>query len=235
MAILNTLFTLKTSFFKFKEVSVNDVLTCLNAVDPHKAVGSDQVPGLLLKSCSTVLAGPLAKIVNGFLSAGYFPRAFKLSHISPLFKSGDVSAAKNFRPVSQLPIVSRILEYFMKQQLTTYLSKNGLFSESKFAYRRQRSTEDAVVLAINRWLSAKTERKHTGVVMADMSKAFYQVKHSRLIADLFSLSISGLALQWFCSYLSERFQQIKMGDNLSSSTACSREVPKAVSLDPYCS
>ena len=64
---------LKTSFIKFKEVSVDDVLTCLNAVDPHKAVGSDQVPGVLLKSCSTVLAGPLAKIVNGSLSAGYVP------------------------------------------------------------------------------------------------------------------------------------------------------------------
>ena len=52
---------LKTSFFKFKKVSIDDVLTCLNAVDPHEAVGSDQVPGVLLKSCSTVLASPLAK------------------------------------------------------------------------------------------------------------------------------------------------------------------------------
>ena len=185
-------------------------------------------------SCSTVLAGPLAKIVNGSVSAGYVPRAFKLSHISPRFKSGDASAAKNFRPVSLLPIVSRILEYFVEQQLTTYLSENGLFSESQLAYRRQRSTEDAVVLAISRWLTVKSERKYTGVVMVDVSNAFDRVKHPRLIADLFSVGISGLALQWFCNYLSERFQQIKIGDNLSSSTACSREVPKAVSLDPYC-
>ena len=92
-------------------------------------------------------------------------------------KSDDVSEAKNFRPVSPFPIVSRILENFVKQQLTTYLSENGLFSESQFVYRRQRSTEDAVVLAINRWLTAKTERKYTGVVMVDMSKAFDRVKH----------------------------------------------------------
>ena len=72
-------------YFKFKEVSVGDVLTCLNAVDPHKAVGSHQVPGVLLKSCSTVLAGPLAQIVNASLAAGYVPRAFRLSYISPLF------------------------------------------------------------------------------------------------------------------------------------------------------
>ena len=112
----------------------------------------------------------------------------------------------------------------MKQQLTTYLSENGLFSESQFANRRQRSTEDAVALAINRSLTAKTERKYTGVVMVDMWKAFDRVKHSRLIADLFNLGISSLALQWFCSYLSECFQQIKIGDNLSSSTACPRGV-----------
>ena len=105
--------------------------------------------------------------------------------------------------------MSRILGYFVKQQLTTYLSENGLLSEIQFSNRRQRSSEDAVTLAINRWLTAKTERKYTGVVMVDMWKAFDQVKHSRLIADLFSLGVSGLALQWFCSYLSEFFQQIK--------------------------
>ena len=82
-------------------------------------------------------------------------------------------------------------------------------------------------LAINRWLTGKTERKYTRVVMVDLWKAFDRVKHSRLIADLFSLGISGLALQWFCSYVAERFQQIEIGDNLSSSTACSnRSIPR---------
>ena len=95
---------LKTSFFKLKEVSVDDVLTCIYAVDPHKAVGSDQVSGVLLKSCSTVLAGPLDKIVNGSLSAGYVPRALKLSHISPLFKSGDVSEPKTLDPCPCYPL-----------------------------------------------------------------------------------------------------------------------------------
>ena len=118
--------------------------------------------------------------------------------------------------------MSRILECFVKQQFTTYLSENGIFSEIQFA---------------NRWLTTKTERKYTGVVMVNMWKAFDRVKRSRLIADLFSLGIIGLALQWFCSYLSDCFQQIKIGENLSSSTACSREVSQGsrevsqVSLD----
>ena len=87
-------------------------------------------------------------------------------------------------------------------------------------------------LAINRWLTAKTERKYTGVVVVDMWKAFDRAKHSRLIADLFSLGISGFSLQWFCSYLSECFQQIKIGANLSISTACYREVAQGSVLRP---
>ena len=115
----------------------------------------------------------------------------------------------------------------MKQQLTTYLSENGLFYESQFAHRRQCFMEDAVGLAINRWLTAMTKHKYSGVVMVDMWKAFDLVKHSRLIAELFSIGISGLALQCFCSYLAEIFQQIEIGDNLSSSTACSnRSLPR---------
>ena len=76
----------------------------LNAVDLNKAVGSDQVPGVLLKSCSTVLAGPLAKICNGSVSGGYVPRAFKTSHISLLFKSGDVSEPKILDPCPCYPL-----------------------------------------------------------------------------------------------------------------------------------
>ena len=94
--------------------------------------------------------------------------------------------AKNYRPVSLRAIVSRILEYFFKQQVTDYLTEYKLFPESQFAYRRQHSTEDAVVLAFNRWLMAKAEHKYTGIIMVDMSKTFDRVQHARLVSVLFS-------------------------------------------------
>ena len=76
----------------------------LNAVDPHKPVGSDQVPGVLLKSCSIVLASTLAKIFNGFLSAGYVPRAFKRSHISPLSNLVMFLEPKTLDPCQGYPL-----------------------------------------------------------------------------------------------------------------------------------
>ena len=216
----------------FHLVTIDDVRKCLSSVDPHKAVGSDMVPGVVLKSCATVLAEPLTEIINASLSTGCVPLSFKSSHICPLFKSGDPCVAKNYRPVSLLPIVSRILEFFVKQQLTAYLSTQQLFPASQFAYRRQHSTEDAVVLAVNRWLMAKAERKYTGVVMVDMSKAFDRVQHARMVSILFSLGVSGIVLQWFRSYLSDRSQCIRIGNTLSTITVCSRGVPQGSVLGP---
>jgi len=164
------------SLTNFQPVSTDDVCKCLQAVNPHKAVGSDHVPGVVLKSCARVLAEPLANIINASLSTGYVPLKFKISYVSPLFKSGDRTEAKNYRPVSLLPIVSRILE-------------QRLLPESQFAYRKHRSTEDAVTLAVNRWLMAKQERKYTGVIMVDMSKAFDRVRHSRPVYSTLELEI----------------------------------------------
>jgi len=118
----------------------------------------------------SALAPTVCRIINTSLKRGEVPTSYKHSHISPLYKSGDKSAARNYRPVSLLPILSRILEHFVKQQLSDYLNVNQLIPATQFAYRKHHSTEDALVLATNRWLMAKSERKHTGLVMIDMSK-----------------------------------------------------------------
>lgn len=222
----------ENNFSAFQPVMVQEVEKCLRAVDPAKATGSDLVPGIVLKSCSAVLAPVVCKIINVSLAHGEVPSSYKHSHISPLYKSGDKSVARNYRPVSLLPILSRILEYFVKKQVSTYLDTYNLLPATQFAYRKNHSTEDALALAVNRWQMAKTERKHTGIAFIDMSKAFDRVQHPRLISELFSLGISGTPLQWFCSYLSGRSQQVKVEGELSASVPCSRGVPQGSVLGP---
>lgn len=216
----------------FTAVSPEEIERCLMSVDPNKATGSDSIPGLILKQCAGILTPCLSHLINISLRSGVVPRHFKISHVSPLFKGGDPSSPKNYRPVSLLPIMSRILEYVVKQQLTAYLNAESLLPASQFAYRKSHSTEDAVTLAVNRWLIAQSERKYTAVVFVDMSKAFDRVQHERLISELFSLGISGPVLQWFTSYLSDRFQQVRVEGNLSELVPCSRGVPQGSVLGP---
>ena len=204
----------------FHLVTIDDVQKCLCSVEPTKAVGSDMIPGLVLKSCASVVAEPLTHVFNASLTAGCVSTAFKLYNVSSLYKSGYVMMAKKLQTSVSSSHCFPILEYFVWQQVTDYLTEHKLFPESQFAYRRQHSTEDAVVLAINRWLIAKAERKYTGVVMMVMSKAFDRVQHARLVSVLFIVGSSGRVLLWFSSYLSDRSQCVQIGDTISASTIC---------------
>ena len=221
-----------SSFLQFELVPVSDVKACLKCINPAKATGSDCVPGLVLRECADSLAGPLTDIINGSLSTGTVPMMFKRSFISPLYKSGDPTVPVNYRPVSLLPIISRILEHFVKKQLVEYLTAHELYPKTQFAYRKCHSTEDALVLAVNRWVLARSHRRFTGIVMVDMSKAFDRVQHERLVSELHSLGISSSALQLFCSYLTERSQQVRIANSVSSSVHCSRGVPQGSVLGP---
>lgn len=216
----------------FANVSVHDITELLQTVDPAKATGSDSIPGLVLRMCADTIAPLLTHICNASIMAGDVPACFKMSHVSPLLKGGDASLPSNYRPISLLPIASRLMESVVKVQLTSYLSTNNLYPPSQFAYRRHHSTEDALVLAVNRWLVAKSDSKVTGVIMVDLSKAFDRVCHDLLLAQLFSLGITGNALRWFESYLSNRHQQVKIGTKFSDVVKCTRGVPQGSVLGP---
>ena len=115
-----------------------------------------------------------------------------------------------------------------------YIMENDLLPASQFAYRRRHSTEDAleVVLVVNRWLIAKYERKETGVVFVDMSKAFDSVKHKLLLEELSNMGVTGTANSWLASYLIDRYQRVVVGGSMSSYTQCSRGVPQGSVLGP---
>ena len=213
-------------------MSVDDVESLLKSVDVHKAMGSDQLPSLVLKQSATVLAPTLRKILSASLDRGLVPDAFKLSFVSPLFKGGDASLATNYRPVSLLPVVSRLLETLVKTRLMSFLSANNLLPPTQFAYRQQHSTEDALTLAVDRWTRAKSNFMTTGVVLVDMSKAFDRVRHERLLSTLFSMGVCGTALEWFSSYLTGRRQRVKVGSQLSPGITCTRGVPQGSVLGP---
>lgn len=219
-------------FSSFEPVLADDVTQCLRAIDPRKATGSDCIPGIVLKQCASELAPSVAQIINLSISSGRVPATFKQSDVSPLFKGGDSAVPGNYRPVSLLPIVSRILEHFVKLQLVEFLQRNNLYPPTQFAYRKLHSTEDALVSAVNRWIIAKSERMYTGVAMIDMSKAFDRVQHSTLINNLFNLGIGGIALLWFCNYLENRTQRVKMLEVLSDAASCTRGVPQGSVLGP---
>ena len=222
----------ETCFSAFLPVTQDDVFALLCSVDANKATGSDGLPGKILKNCASSLAPSLTLIFNASLQVGVVPSVYKQSNISPLFKSGDRSKASNYRPVSLLPIVSRLLEKIVQRQLVAYLRTNNLFPVSQFAYRTGHSTEDALILAVHRWQMSRFRHETTAVAFLDMSKAFDRVSHSLMIEELFSLGIHSRALLWFRDYLSNRMQRVCAQSQVSPLVPCTRGVPQGSVLGP---
>ena len=224
--------TLPECLSAFSPVSVGTVLKHLESIDPRKATGSDGIPGLLLKQCAAVIAPSLTAIFNVSLTTGELPRAFKVANIAPVYKSGDREEAGNYRPISLLPIVSKVLEKIVSAQLKQFIQRNNLLPETQFAYRANHSTEDALTYAVNQLLLARDQGKVTGLVSVDLSKAFDRVEHQALIDLLSTIGISGAALKWFADYLSNRYQRVSLGDCSGPESLCSRGVPQGSVLGP---
>lgn len=220
------------NFQQFQPVSIAKIRRLLERLNPRKATGSDEIPAALLRSCADILAPSLSLLFNRSLAHGCFPDEMKIGTIRPLFKGGDPSQPRNYRPVSLLPVVSKVLERLVHEQLSDYLTRHSLIPDTQFGYRKHHSTSDALLLAVEGISQARAAHLHTGIAFVDMSKAFDKVQHQTLIYDLFNIGISGSVLRWLANYLSGRHQYVQVGMNKSNPYASSSGVPQGSVLGP---
>ena len=197
-----------------------------------KAPGSDGISASILKNCASVIAPSVATLFNTTIKTGHLPKQLKKATVAPVFKSGDKHVAANYRPISLLPILSKVLEKVIASQLKSYLKEHSLLPAEQFAYRDRHSAEDALVYAVNKLLHTWDVGKTTGLVFIDLSKAFDRVQHQTLINELADIGLKDKALQWFIRYLSDRSQQVRVAGSLSEETTCSRGVPQGSVLGP---
>ena len=169
------------------------------------------------------------------LAQATVPYTLKKAIVCPLLKSTtlDADRLENYRPVSTLPFLSKILERIVLLQLSDHLSANDLIDPFQSAYRKHCSTETAIIRVQNDILRALDANRHVVLVLLDLSAAFDTVEHSVLLERLSSrVGIGGSVLNWLKSYLSCRSQQVKIGDDLSSSCTVKYGVPQGSVLGP---
>ena len=126
--------------FTFSYISKVFVEKQLSSMKRKKATGTDELPAGMIKDCAKAISKPLSYIVNLSLQTGVFPTVWKNAKITPVYKSGDTGKPENFRPISVLPIFSKILEKAVHGQLSSFLEENKLLTEFQFGYRQNRST-----------------------------------------------------------------------------------------------
>ena len=145
-------------------------------------------------------------ITNLSFQTGVFPRELKITNIVPIFKAGDEMVFTNYRPVSVLPVFSKILERLMYNRLIEYINENKLLYKYQFGFQKGKSTYMAVLTLVDT-ISLDNGDYVIGVFL-DFSKAFDTVDHNILLKKLEKYGIQRAALDWFTNYLSNRLQYV---------------------------
>jgi hypothetical protein len=218
----------------FLPTTLGEVRTLIFS-SPNKTSLLDTIPTWFLKDCFDVLGPTITSIINFSLHEGSFPSTFADAIVHPLLKkpSLDPDDLSNYRPISTLNFVSKILERIVMNRMQTHLSSNSLLSPFQSAYRRFHSTESALLTVHNDIICSMDGGKVTALVLLDLSAAFDTVDHSILLHRLKNwFGISGPALNWFSTYLSPRTQSVYLNGNYSSSALLTCGVPQGSVLGP---
>ena len=218
--------------FDIPPISISYVKNQLASLDPTKATGLDGLSAKFLRISSSVIAAPLTKILNLSISTGVFPDSFKKAKVTPSFKKGDKSDKSNYRPISVLSLLSKIIEKHFAEHLKSYLAKHDLLYERQSGFRSKHSCETALTAIIDDWISAIDKNEIVGTVLLDLSKAFDLVNHKILLEKLRYYQFSDRSLHWFKSYFDNRSQQVSISGTLSSSKLISSGVPQGSVLGP---
>ena len=196
------------------------------------AAGIDGVKPKVIKAAKCELLSPLLHLVNLSLKKGVFPDGLKRAVITPVFKKGRTNLASNYRPISILNVVSKVLEKVMYKRLTSFLLATDALSDRQFGFRKGYSTEMAVTEAISIITKNLNNQCRTININMDLSKAFDTIDHSILCKKLSRYGVKGRCLDWFSSYLSYRTQQVRYLNSLSPSLPITRGVPQGSNLGP---
>ena len=221
-----------TGSFKFDYVSKVSIENQLNKLKENKTCGIDNLPTRLLKDSATVISQPLAYLINLSLQTSTIPQEWKTARVTPLHKSGDTTNTDNYRPISVLPILSKVLERAVHSQIMEYLESHGLLSKNQFGYRKKRSTELATTLFLDNIRRKIDKGKLVGALFIDLSKAFDNIGHSVLLSKLPAYGIKSKELEWFENYLFDRKQIVQYDGATSQSQPLYCCVPQGSIIGP---
>ena len=170
--------------FHLKPTSHEIVLKLLEDINPAKSIGIDKIEGRFLKDGATVLAAPIKYLCNLSISLSSFPEKCKIAILKPLYKKGSKLEAKNYRPISLLPVISKIFEKIIHNQTQAYLDENKILYKFQSGFRQNRSTDTALSYLSNKIQCGFDKGLFTGMILIDLQKAFDTIDHNIFLKKL---------------------------------------------------
>ena len=222
----------KSSSFKFSPLLVRDVREAINKVKTSKGYGTDGISSYFLKLALPFIEHSLVLMFNESLGTASFPDSWKTTRVTPIFKDGKKDEKSHYRPISILPVVSKLFERRVFNQLYQYLNRNSLLYKSQSGFRELFSTTSCLLVNVDDWYKGIDTGHYIGSVFIDLKKAFDTVDQDILCEKLAHFGIQHREIEWFRSYLSNRRQFCRVGGVDSEKDYVKIGVPQGSCLGP---
>ena len=195
-------------FFKIPTLTMNNLKSTQNSLDATKATGLDGISPRILKLAGDVIAPSLLTMINMSFETGHFPDILKTAKLRPIHKSGPKTDPSNYRPISIIPILSKVIEKHVTKHLFSFLNKYSILHKSQSGFRKGHSCNTALINLVDKWLKSIDNGEIVGAVFFDLKKAFDVVDHELLLDKLSQYKFNVTSLSWIRSYLTNRSQCI---------------------------
>ena len=225
--------TICEDVFIFQPTTTTHVSQLIDELLLNKSPGIDKITARVIKDCKIHIVDQITNLINCSLHTCTFPRAWKLAEVIPLMKNDlDPEKGPNNRPISLLPILSKLCERVAYLQITTFLTGRSKLSKHQSGNKKLYSTETLNILTTDYIIDQMDKKNLTAMVLIDLSKAFDSISHDILLQKLIKFDISTSAIKWFKSYLEERFQSVGIENHLSDPKLITHGVPQGSILGP---
>lgn len=218
--------------FSFRSVTYYEVGEAIDMIKPKDSKDYFDMNAKIVKYLKSVLIYPLTKLFNLCIYNGIYPSSFKVIKVIPIFKKGSVDDPNNYRPISLIPILSKIFEYLLKNQITDYFQTNSLINPNQFGFQQGKSTTLAINNLVENIVKGLESGMFVGSSFCDLSKAFDCVSHEILTNKLVHYGFLPNAISLMKSYLADRYQTTFYNNKYSEPLKIEHGVPQGSLLGP---
>ena len=221
----------------FLEPVSPDMIRIMLSEMKNSSDGIEPISAKHLKFLKPSVSAPICHIVNLCFESGYFPDQVKLATVTPIFKGGSKEIPGNYRPISVISPISKIIEKCIVEKLSSFFEMHDVFAKNQYGFRAKHSTEHALLNFVDYVNHERSDGKHVLGIFIDVKKAFDSVNYDILYQKLCKYGIRGKVLDLIKSYLTNRRQMVKLYDCLgnkfvSSPQAITCGVPQGSVLGP---